>query len=149
MSKTKRREVKPDVRFAVKADLPQIVEIEALSFGSPWTRADFIWTLRYKCNSAIVVEMCDTPVAYAVLHKGRWIINLAVAPHLRRRGIGRLLIERLQKSVGRLGGLQADISESNLDAHLFFRAVGFRAVEMIQVENRTDYRFIWGKDKAK
>jgi len=147
----KRREaIAPDVRFATGRDIERMLEIERMSFDCPWTRLDFMMTMRQAGVQAVTAELCDTVAAYAVIKKrGEYteIWNLAVAPRLRRRGLGRLLVEKLRASVGRLGPLRADVSERNLTAQLFFRAMSFRAAKTIHGawtgSDDGAYQFVW------
>jgi ribosomal-protein-alanine N-acetyltransferase len=68
------------------------------------------------------------------LEKGKfYLANLAVHPDLRRRGIGRVLIEKL---IGKLRNqsrtsIELCIRESNLPGQKFFRQLGFRALEVV------------------
>ena len=141
--------IAPDVRFATARDIQQMLEIELLSFDRPWNRLDFMVVMRQKDVMAVTAELCDTVVAYAVVEKRARhtkIWNLAVAPHLRRRGLGRTVVEKLKASVGRLSPLRALICERNLPAQLFFKAVGFRAVGISHdefVDGQDGYRFVW------
>jgi [ribosomal protein S18]-alanine N-acetyltransferase len=56
------------------------------------------------------------------------IINIAVAPAYRRRGVGRLLLERIVRLCGRRGVplLWLRVRVSNRGARRFYRQMGFR-----------------------
>jgi [ribosomal protein S18]-alanine N-acetyltransferase len=68
------------------------------------------------------------------LHKTRLhLMNLAVDPRCQRRGVGRQLVEKLtgKLSFQRRCRLTLEVRETNLDAQLFFRACGLRAVSVL------------------
>jgi len=141
-----------DVRFATARDIQQMLEIELLSFDRPWNRLDFMLAMRQEGVAAVTAELGGAVVAYAVItqrarHTEIW--NLAAAPHLRRRGLGRTIVERVQASAGRLAPLRAIVSERNLVGQLFFKALGFRATKIIRGyyarcgDDQDAYRFVW------
>jgi ribosomal-protein-alanine N-acetyltransferase len=60
-------------------------------------------------------------------------LNFAVATDVRRRGVGRQMIEKL---VGKLSSqrrtrISLEVRETNLSAQVFFRANGFRATSVL------------------
>jgi ribosomal-protein-alanine N-acetyltransferase len=69
------------------------------------------------------------------LHKTRLhILNFAVAPHVRRRAVGRQMIDKL---VGKLSSqrrteITLEVRETNLSAQVFFREGGFRATSVLR-----------------
>lgn len=65
------------------------------------------------------------------MHKNRLhILNFAVHPEFRRRGVARGMVRKLiaRLSAQRRNKIVMEIRESNLDAQRFFREIGFRAV---------------------
>ena len=78
------------------ADLDTVMEIEAASFATPWSRGSFRNLLGRREADLWVAEHDGALVGYAVL----WYIgyegelgNLAIAPAWRRRGLGLLLLD--------------------------------------------------------
>ena len=69
------------------------------------------------------------------LHANRLhVLSMAVSFEQRRRGVGRQI---LQKLVGKLSNqrrnrITLEVRESNLDAQLFFKAMGFEAVTVLR-----------------
>lgn len=124
-------------RWMIRRDMEEVMEIERLSFEFPWTEEDFVKCLRQRNCIGWIAEIGDRVVGFAVyeLHKTRLhILNFAVHPDQRRRGVGAQLAE---KFVGKLSSkertrLDLCVRESNLDAQLFFKACGFQAVEVIR-----------------
>jgi ribosomal-protein-alanine N-acetyltransferase len=115
-----------------RQDVRDLAEIENLCFPVPWTEADFNKTLNHRNCIGIMAEQCDIVSGYAIyfLSKRSIILaNMAVLPRLQGKGIGRAMIEKLKAKLdrNRRVRISADIRESNLDAQLFFKAMGFKA----------------------
>ncbi len=69
------------------------------------------------------------------LHKTRLhVLNFAVAKEYRRHGVGRQMIAKLtgKLSQQRRSRLLLEVRETNLEAQLFFRSLGFRAVSVLR-----------------
>jgi len=148
----------PRLRWMLRGDMDRVLEIEALSFPFPWGVDDFIRMLRQRNCIGKVAEIRGEVAAYIVyeMRKASYVIlNIAVAPHIRRRGLGRLLIGQLQQacSVHRLRSIEAIVVESNLEGQLFFRDRGFRCRKTLagffNQGNQTGYRFVWTKKAGK
>ena len=116
------------VRVATEADLGGIVAIEQEAFSDPWSRESFH---RLLSQLALVADDGDEVVGYIVAHwagEESEILNLAVHPEQRRRGIARRLVEeavvRLVAKGVRLVFLE--VRESNEGALAFYDGLGFR-----------------------
>lgn len=130
------------IRWMIRRDVPEVLEIEAASFPSAWDEAEFIRCLRQRNCIRMVVEWGDRIVGYMIceLHKNKLnLLNFAVHPGCRRRGVGRAMIEKLvgKLSMQRRVTITLEIVEDNLDGQLFFKAMGF-------VANRIN-RNVWGE----
>ena len=85
----------------------------------------------------MVAERDERIVGFMIyeLHKTRLhILNFAVNPEFRRRGIGAQMVDKL---VGKLSHqrrtrILLEVRETNLEAQLFFRSSGFRAVSVLR-----------------
>jgi ribosomal-protein-alanine N-acetyltransferase len=69
------------------------------------------------------------------LHKNRLhILNFAVSPDCQRHGIGRSMVTKLigKLSPQRRNRILLEVRETNLDAQLFFRDTGFRAISVLR-----------------
>ena len=103
-------------------DLALIGQIQAASpEASQWDVPEY---LKYD----FLVAVCDGRVAgFAVarrLAEGESeLLNLAVDPAFRRRGIGRRLVAELTSS--HRGTLWLEVRESNLGARKFYKSLGF------------------------
>lgn len=110
----------PLIRPATPADLPAI---EAIQQASPeaahWSPADY---LEHDCR---VVEESGEVVAFQVVRKiyeGEFeVLNIAVAPSHRGRGLARALLAALPS-----GRLFLEVRESNRAARALYESVGFR-----------------------
>jgi ribosomal protein S18 acetylase RimI-like enzyme len=61
------------------------------------------------------------------------LLNIVVAPEWRRQGIGRSMLEILDKGLWRTAGcVQILVPETNLHLQLFLRAVGYKATRIIR-----------------
>ena len=116
------------VRVATEADLGGIVAIEQEAFSDPWPRESFHRLLR---QLALVADDGDGVVGYILAHwdgEESEILNLAVHPEQRRRGIARRLVEeavvRLTAEGVRMVFLE--VRESNEGARAFYDGLGFR-----------------------
>lgn len=127
------------IRWMINRDMREVLAIEEASFEFAWDDDSFIRCLR-QCNCiGMVAETGERVVGYMVyeLHKSRLhILNFAVHAGFRRHGVGaamiRKLASKLSASVGRRNRIMLEVRETNLDAQLFFKAMGFRAISLLR-----------------
>ena len=112
-------------------DIDSIVALEQAAFSTPWTRATFETEL--SSNSLahyIVVEVGGQVAGYA----GMWIIvdeahimNVAVAPAYRERGIGKALMQQVIKLAAQHGAdrMTLEVRRSNIPARKLYSSFGF------------------------
>lgn len=90
-----------DFRLMTAADLPRVLEIEGQSFRQPWDEERFLDVIGPRNGLKSVVFAVDGKVlAYVVLQvdsQGLHILNLAVAPEVRRRGIATLCLTWIER----------------------------------------------------
>jgi ribosomal-protein-alanine N-acetyltransferase len=121
----------------IRRDMSEVLEIEQQSFEFPWSEEDFIRCLRQRNCIGMVAEYEERVVGFMIyeLHKSRLhILNFAVASDCRRHGIGRQMTEKLvgKLSAQRRNRIMLEVRETNLNAQLFFRNVGFRAISVLR-----------------
>jgi ribosomal-protein-alanine N-acetyltransferase len=143
--------VKVHCRWMIRRDMPEVFDIENGSFKSPWNEEDFLRALRCRATIGCVAEHGETVVAFSIYRlqsKFLEIVNLAVHPKWRHMGIGTTMVNKLKSKLSshRKTRLHIILSETNLDAHLFFKACGFVALEVMRghFENGDDgYKFVY------
>jgi ribosomal-protein-alanine N-acetyltransferase len=121
----------------IRRDMAEVLEIERQSFEFPWFEEDFIRCLRQRNCIGMVAEQGERVVGFMIyeLHKTRLhILNFAVAPEFRRRGVGRQMVDKLlcKLSSQRRTRITLEVRETNLPAQLFFKSSGFRAVTVLR-----------------
>jgi ribosomal-protein-alanine N-acetyltransferase len=123
-------------RWFVRRDLEDVLPIEAASFEFPWSEDDFLQVLKRGHCNMLVADLFREVAGYAVIHQhpdaGVHVLNLAVRPGMRRLGVGRQLIERLQQRLRPGQELFLEVRDTSLPAHLFFRAAGLTAIKVLR-----------------
>lgn len=131
-------QIKTHLRWMIRRDMPEVLDIEQLSFGDDaWGEDDFIRALRRRTVIGMVAEHDERIVGFMVydLPKNQIDVwNFAVHPAWRRRGFGRAMIDKLMGKLipQRRNRIRLEIRDSNLDAQLFFRENGFKATGVIR-----------------
>lgn len=124
------------IRWMIRRDMAEVLDIERASFEFSWFEDDFIRCLRQRNCFGMVAEHAERVVGFMIyeLHKTRLhILNFAVASDMRRRSIGKKMVETL---IGKLSSqrrthISLDVRETNLAAQVFFRSNGFRATNVL------------------
>ncbi len=129
-------EVRVHIRWMIRRDMAEVLDIERAAFEFPWFEEEFIRCLRQRNCIGMVAEHAERVVGFMIyeLHKSRLhILNFAVASDVRRRGIGRQMIDKLisKLSSQRRTRITLEVRETNLAAQVFFRAAGFRATSVL------------------
>ncbi|WP_240928131.1 ribosomal protein S18-alanine N-acetyltransferase [Thalassoroseus pseudoceratinae] len=129
--------LKVQIRWLIRRDMAEVLEIERQSFEFPWSEEDFLCCLRQRNCIGMVAEAGNDIVGFMIyeLHKSRLrILNFAVSDSHRRHGVGCQMVRRLvdKLSQQRRQEIVLEVRERNLPAQLFFSQQGFRAVEVIR-----------------
>jgi len=125
------------IRWMIRRDMAEVLAIEAHSFEFPWSEDDFIRCLRQRNCIGMVAERDERVVGFMIyeLHRNRLhILNFAVHPDFRRSGVGYQMANKLvgKLSPQRRSRILLEVRETNLDAQLFFRDLGFRAISVLR-----------------
>jgi ribosomal-protein-alanine N-acetyltransferase len=91
-----------DIRRLTYADLPQVIAIERRAFPTPWSLAMFVLELSKPSGICLAAMLEGRLSAYLVCSRYDrvWhIMNVAVDPDVRRRGLGTALLTRLLERV--------------------------------------------------
>jgi len=85
------------MRAMVNADLARVVEIEASSYGFPWSEGIFRDCLRvgYECRVIVLDGMIVGYGILSALVREAHILNLCLDNRYRRMGLGRRLLDHL------------------------------------------------------
>jgi len=125
------------IRWMIRRDMPSVLAIESNSFEFPWTEDEFIRCLRQRDCIGMVAERNEEVAGFMIyeLHKTRiHVLSFAVHPEFRREGVGKAMIEKLISKLAyqRRNRIVLEVRETNLDAQLFFRQLGFRATGVLK-----------------
>lgn len=137
------------IRWMIRRDMAEVLDIEQVSFVNPWSEEEFLKWLRQRNVIGMVAEQDGRLFGYMVYEfskTGIHLHNIAAAPQ--RHGVGTALIDKLRGKLryDRRNRITVNVRETNLDAQLFFKAMGFEAVKVIHdaYEDVTEdaYRFV-------
>ena len=137
MSIDPKQQVRVHIRWMIRRDMPEVLDIEQDSFEFPWSEEDFVRCLRQRNCIGMVAEHDDRVVGYMIyeLHKSRLhVLNFSVSRLVRHMHVGSQMIEKLVNKLSnqRRSRITLEVRETNLPAQLFFRAMGFRAVSVLR-----------------
>lgn len=125
------------IRWMIRRDMPEVLSIEKHSFEFPWSEEDFIRCLRQRNCIGMVAEHEEQVVGFMIYELNRnqlHVLNFAVRPDCRRRGIGVQMVDKLigKLSQQRRTRIALEVRETNLAAQLFFRNAGFKAISVLR-----------------
>lgn len=124
------------IRWMIRSDFDDVLEIEQLGFDHPWTEDDLIRAIRDRHTIGMVAEDGRDVLGFMVyeLHPKRIeLLNLAVHPCAWRRRVGTAMIARLDTKLtsGRRAEIVTMVNERNLGGQLFLRDTGFWAERIV------------------
>lgn len=127
---------KAHIRWMVQPDLGQVRRIEKECFEYQWTEEDFSNCLRRRNCIGLVAEVAGEVVGFMIYEftKRRInLLNLGIRKDARNRYIGSQLVRKLIRKLNRNGRTRISftVRERNLTAQLFFKSLGFKAVEIL------------------
>jgi ribosomal-protein-alanine N-acetyltransferase len=143
----------PDVRRLQLRDLGAIEEIERISYPTPWSRSMFAGELTKPSSICLGAFDGETAALLGYLIISRYVdawhvMNVAVAPDHRRRGIAANLLDRLFELTAGDGrrGYTLEVRVSNTSAIKLYERAGFRARGIRRgyyTDNREDALIMW------
>lgn len=114
------------------ADLNEVMAIESALYSHPWTRGNFVDSLRagYDCRTW---RLEGELIGYFILTAGAGeahLLNLSIAARHQRSGHGRSLLREASGLARRrgAGSLFLEVRPSNLAAQALYTRFGFRRV---------------------
>lgn len=125
------------IRWLIRRDMAEVLEIERHSFEFAWTEEDFLCSLRQRNCIGMIAESAGEILGFMVyeLHKDNLkIANFAVHQSFRRQGVGTAMVNRLvdKLSQQRRKRIVLELRETNMQAALFFRSQRFVAYAVLR-----------------
>lgn len=139
-------------------DLEAVLEIERASYPTPWSLAMFSAELAKPGSLALGAYLENGElVGYAVVSRyvDAWhVMNVAVTPAYRRRGIARVLLERLFEITADdpRRGHTLEVRVSNTEAIRLYERLGFERRGLRRgyyTDNREDALIMWRDPRAR
>jgi ribosomal-protein-alanine N-acetyltransferase len=144
--------VNVELRRLDAGDLDAVDEIERASYPTPWSHAMFAAELRKPSSLAIGAFAEEAGlIGFAVVSRyvDAWhVMNVAVAPSHRRRGVARALLERVFEvtAVDPRRGYTLEVRVSNAGAIRLYEGLGFESKGIRRAyytDNREDALIMW------
>jgi [ribosomal protein S18]-alanine N-acetyltransferase len=120
------------IRPMSRKDLGEVLAIEERSFAYPWDKRKFLEELALDLSLLTVAvfdgKICGYVIGRHVLDEFS-VMNLAVSPDCRRRGVGRKLIGSVMEyaRVENIGILLLEVRSRNTGAIKLYESAGFGA----------------------
>lgn len=121
----------------VKAnDLPQIINLEDISFKNPYPSSIIKSLSILYPNLFLVAEKSEKITGYLIASNYKnlgYLLSIAVHPSERRKSIGRSLINRIFKILKNEGvtTIRLEVRRNNLIARKFYEKLGFKSAHTI------------------
>jgi ribosomal-protein-alanine N-acetyltransferase len=121
------------IRSAVPADAEAFFAIERRAFSDPWSEASFQEALTSPWSFGFAAQGSRGVAGYLIAREVAGtgeVLNLAVAPEFRRRGVGGALLRAGLKAFRnrRVDEVFLEVRESNHSARSLYASHGFRPV---------------------
>jgi ribosomal-protein-alanine N-acetyltransferase len=140
--------VRDNIRWFIKRDMPEVLEIEQSLGEQAWCEEDILHHLRQRDTIGMVYDLGDRLLGYMLYRLAKHsieLVRLVIHPGYRKVGVGANLIQRLVSKLSRHKRtfLGVNVSEQDLAAQLFLKACGLLAVRVIPTEDGAVYRFVY------
>ena len=119
------------IRPMTAADVPSVAALEKLCFSDPWSVSSIASELDNPLSLWLVWEEDGAAAAYLGVQRvppQADVMNVAVSPALRRRGIARVLFAELERRLPEIDELFLEVRASNSGAIALYRTLGFEQV---------------------
>jgi len=139
-----------DIRHLGYQDLPQVIATERRAFPTPWSLAMFVLELSKASGICLAAFADGRLVGYLICSRYEtvWhVMNIAVAPEHRRRGIARRLLGDLfERAGGDHARYTLEVRRSNTEAIALYESEGFRVAGLRRryyQDNGEDALIMW------
>ncbi len=121
------------IREMQEHDIPEILEIEWISFSSPWSEAAFLSEINKSYSVTRVAVSGNIIIGYICVNyvlDECHILNLAVHPDFRRKGMATVLMKKVLQELRQKDCrfFYLEVRMSNMGAQRFYERFGFRFV---------------------
>ncbi len=119
------------LRAAKKEDVPEILNVERLSFPDPWTEGMLLSSI---CNGVDFTLLFDGEalVGYSILDRRvsgeAELHNIAVTPEYRGKGLSSLLMDKIVADAGALSVIFLEVRAGNSAAIGLYKKYGFTEI---------------------
>lgn len=122
-----------ELRAWTKEDIDQIAALESVCFSDPWTKEMLLKSFVSPIFYSVLIEEQGEIWGYAcetVMFEDAEIAIVAVAPKHRKKGLGKLLMERLENIAISRGAEQTflEVRKSNAAALALYEGFGFEKI---------------------
>lgn len=119
------------IRDMMEDDIPAILQIENISFSSPWSRESFLIQIFNKHALSKVALFEEKVIGYisaSYMHHEANILNLAVDPYFRRQRVGSILMDEVANELKKRGCafVYLKVRASDMGARKFYEHLGFK-----------------------
>ncbi len=125
----------PEARTAVlgRQDIPELVDLERRCFSVPWTAKQYETVIDNDPFHIFGVRLDGALAGYLTLFTSAWemeILNIAVRPDFRRRGLGRAMLSHVLQVCRKMGIQRGylEVRRSNTAARSLYEAFAFQEV---------------------
>ena len=128
-----------EIRTMEPQDVPQVAELEKVCFSDPWSEKSIVSELDNPLSCWLVAVSGEQVVGYVgsqTVLDGSDMMNIAVSPDFRRKGIAESLIEALISFLRERGSrcLILEVRASNVPAIALYEKLGF-----LEIGRRRNY----------
>lgn len=116
----------------VSADLDQVIAIESVVYPHPWSRGNFVDSLKADYDASVCLSG-DRILAYWLLMHApdaSHLLNFSVEPSHQRQGLGSSLLHRLLAMLKgqRVDAVVLEVRPTNLGALSLYERAGFERI---------------------
>lgn len=118
------------IRKMTPMDIDAIMRIEVESFSLPWSRESYLGEMKNNFATYLVGDYEGEVIGYGgiwVVFEEAHITNVAVAPEYRKAGVGRVLMEELERAARKKAAQRIilEVRPSNAAGLALYRGLGY------------------------